>query len=908
MSHQTASDFEMFCEKQISHFDSDLIYKKSRHEQQVNFNREHADEIMDDLSAYGSWMSNEEPTPEHWYPSEQEDLIAIYQCEALAKKWRGVLQDVTNHSLQLDLSAMELSSFPKEIFALSYLTSLNISDNKLLALPKEIGNLVNLAKLDLSNNQLDSLPAEIGRLQNLKSLNLSGNQITSLPPEIGQLVSLEILIVSHRLAHLPAQIGKLHHLTHLDISGNRLISLPSEIGKLKQLTILNASDNQIVGFPAEIGGLEKLSSLDLANNKIAKLPDEIGKLSQLSFMSLSSNPISSLPNQLCKLSCLEELLLSGTEIHHLPDGFSQLAELQKLNLAFSLLSDLPKDILKLKNLKMLDLRNSRLKIPVEILEAVDNPEIIFKYLESVWGDNLRPLAETKLLVVGQGSVGKTSLVKRLTNGEFDPGENKTEGIAIAHWQVPGEGPNPQSEMPSGYAVENPKSEIRVNIWDFGGQEIMHATHQFFLTHRSLYLLVIDSRQTPEENRVEYWLKIIQSFGGESPVIIIGNKSDQHTLDIDRAGLQKKYPNIAAILETSAATGAGIDELKRAIAKQVNNLPHVHDLIPETWFNIKTRLEELAQQKNYIQVETYLETCAAFNVSDESSQRTLVGFLHDLGVVLHFQDDPRLAALGILNPQWVSNGVYKILNAASIFHNKGVLRLDMLDEILDQPDYPRHLRLFIVDMMKRFELCFDLEPDRRFLVPDLLPKEQPSLPGWQEDAPLSFQYYYPVLPSSVMTRFIVRLNRAIDSGLVWRGGVLLKIDDNLALVKADSDERRLSILVNGPEHTRRDTLAIIRHQLDEIHASIKGLNPKRKIPVPGQPGIEPLDYEYLLELERDNIPVLPVFNGQRNIKIDVKQLLNGIESEEIRRITYINISGSVGRNVIVGDNNAVMGCG
>ena len=41
---------------------------------------------------------------------------------------------------------------------------------------------------------------------------------------------------------------------------------------------------------------------------------------------------------------------------------------------------------------------------------------------------------------------------------------------------------------------------------------MHATHQFFLTKRSLYLLVLDSRLTQEENRVEYWLKIIQSFG------------------------------------------------------------------------------------------------------------------------------------------------------------------------------------------------------------------------------------------------------------------------------------------------------------------------------------------------------------------------------------------------------------
>lgn len=54
---------------------------------------------------------------------------------------------------------------------------------------------------------------------------------------------------------------------------------------------------------------------------------------------------------------------------------------------------------------------------------------------------------------------------------------------------------------------------------------MHATHQFFLTKRSLYLLVLDARSSEEQNRLEYWLKIIGSFGGESPVIVVGNKLD-----------------------------------------------------------------------------------------------------------------------------------------------------------------------------------------------------------------------------------------------------------------------------------------------------------------------------------------------------------------------------------------------
>jgi len=436
---------------------------------------------------------------------------------------------------------------------------------------------------------------------------------------------------------------------------------------------------------------------------------------------------------------------------------------------------------------------------------------------------------------------------------------------------------------------------------------MHATHQFFLTKRSLYLLVIDSRNSQEQNQVEYWLKIIQSFGGESPVLIVGNKIDQHPLDIDRTGLQKKYPNIVGIFETSAATGVGIEDLKAAITEQVNNLPHVRDLLPETWFTVKTKLEELGKQSNFITQEKYIDLCSENEVSDETSQRTLIGFLHDLGVVLHFQDDPRLEALGILNPQWVTNGVYKILNSHALFQNKGVLTVSMLDEILNLPEYPRGKRLFIVDMMKKFELCYDIpygydvEPDKTFLVADLLPKDQPDL---NFNGIPAFEYAYPVLPSSVITRFIVRMNQHIWDGFVWRTGVVLKIGDNKALVKADIEDRKITIAIDGLEHTRRDALSAIRYQLDEIHASIKGLNPEKRVPIPEAPNAEPLEYEYLLMLEHEGQETHLVKDGTRLVKVNVHQVLSAIEHETERKergMTNIHIGNiTIGENAKVGD--------
>ncbi|MBE0670045.1 MAG: GTP-binding protein [Anaerolineales bacterium] len=543
------------------------------------------------------------------------------------------------------------------------------------------------------------------------------------------------------------------------------------------------------------------------------------------------------------------------------------------------------------------LGKKELNIPPEIINQIDKKNVIRKFLSTIMSEQgKRGINEVKILILGQGSVGKTSIIQKILLDTFDLIQTKTDGISINQWQVVDQ-----------FEIKNPQFKIKLNIWDFGGQEIMHATHQFFLTKRSLYLLVLDSRLTQEENRVEYWLKIIQSFGGESPVLIVGNKIDQHPLDIDRTGLQKKYANIVGILETSAATGAGIEDLKAAITEQVNNLPHVRDLLPETWFTVKTKLEELGKQSNFITHDKYLELCAENEVSDETSQRTLIGFLHDLGVVLHFQDDPRLEALGILNPQWVTNGVYKILNSHTLFQNKGVLTTSMLDEILNLPEYPRGKRLFIVDMMKKFELCYDIEPDKTFLVPDLLPKDQPDL---NFNGIPAFEYAYPVLPSSVITRFIVRMNQKIDDSFVWRTGVVLKIGENKALVKADIEDRKITIAIDGVEHTRRDALSAIRYQLDEIHGSIKGLDAQKRVPIPEAPNAEPLDYDYLLQLERDGFEELPVKDGNRLVKINVRKLLSGVVSETERRqsagnTTIINIGGDVkGGTIIAGDENEV----
>lgn len=773
----------------------------------------------------------------------------------------------------LDLSGINLNAIPPEIKTLSKLKSLKVSHNQLLSLPEEIKYLRSLTSLIADKNRLTSIPSEIGNLINLQRLNLSHN----------------------KLQHLPTEVGKLEKLEFLYLRENNIKSIPKEFGNLDSLNVLDLDGNQLTAIPRELSQLKNLKTLDLYGNNINVFPFAIKEMLNLEKLYYGNNKLKEIPPKIANLVNLKELLLSGNSIRRLPVG----------------IKDLP-------YLEILNLRGNPIAIPPEILEDIKNPQKICNYYFSLFPsdgvtlDELfvldksifgKPLNQIKLLVIGQGSVGKTSLVQRLAFNQFNILELKTEGISINYWQVDNH-----------LRTNSNESNIQLNIWDFGGQEIMHATHQFFLTKRSLYLLVLDSRLTQEENRVEYWLKIIQAFGGESPVLIIGNKTDQHPLDIDRTGLRKKYPNIVGIIETSAATGTGIEELKVAITEQVNNLPHVRDLLPENWFTVKAKLEKLGHDFNFITYDKYLDLCVENEINDETSQSTLIDFLHDLGIILHFQNDPRLGALGILNPQWVTNGVYKILNSHSLFQNKGVLTMPLLDEILNLPEYPRSKRLFIVDMMIKFELCYGIDGNS-FLVPDLLPKDEPYTGEW--NGSLAFKYAYSVLPSSIMSRLIVKMKDFIHQPSTWRSGTILKKNGNTGFIKADFEERTVIIKVDGTFNTRRDTLSLIRGAFEMIHKSISGLDVTQQVPHPQYPNLI-LDYEELIEFEREGVEDFPRKVDGKVIKVNVRELLNGVESETQRReknvvnnnyYTASNggfvIGGNFNGNVISGNNNKLI---
>jgi internalin A len=464
-------------------------------------------------------------------------------------------------------------------------------------------------------------------------------------------------------------------------------------------------------------------------------------------------------------------------------------------------------------------------------------------------------------------VGKTATLNRLLHDRFSEARSKTVGVDIHAWPCP---------LPE----ESADDPLRVHVWDFGGQEIYHTTHQFFLTHRSLYLLVLDATKDEAANRLDYWLRHIHNFGGDSPVLLVVNKSDQGHLSLDERTLHATWPTLRPpILHISCKTGDGLPELHQAVAATLATLPHINDRIPQSWFAVKQKLA--ADNRDYRPWENFLELCEAEGITHEAAQQTLARFLHDLGAALHFPDRHRLAGTHVLNPEWVTGGIYTILNAPAL-QERGELQSADLGGILDPRRYPSYKWAFLLDLMTEFELAVSQEDGQRWLIPGLLPKTRPDF-SWSADATIALEYRYATLPASILNRLMVRLHRhtwRAENGpaVRWRNGMVLSRDGCRALVVAEPAAHRITIALDGPFPHRRQLLSIIRAQLHEIHASFRRMEPQEWVPIPGHPGAAIL-YRALLNLEARGS--VTHYDPTHDVEINVRALLDGIEAPEER---------------------------
>lgn len=698
-------------------------------------------------------------------------------------------------------------------------------------------------------------------------------------------------------------ISRFPSLTHLTIvDSNFSFESIEQIKNLSNIKVLNLTRTNLLSASG-IKNLNKLEKVYLGGTKI-KTARSIINLTKLKAIALWETEISDL-SPLTSNKNLEEIYCQDTNVTTL-ENLTELKNLKVISARKCNIKKITESILKLglpiemsKNLTLehskknfIDIRNNPITFPPKEILARGN-EVTKAYFDSLDGEHGK-LNEAKLILVGEGSAGKTSLIKRFIDNTFDPSEDKTDGISIKPWTV---------------TAYEENETIKVHCWDFGGQEIMRATHQLFLSERSVYLIVLNIRK--DENP-EHWLKQVMAVSKNSPIIVVLNKCDEQFDDnLAKQMLREKYPNICSFHKISCLKGDGIEKLKKEVVKEVSRLGMRQFIIAQNWLKVKKELEELKIQADYINYQQFIEICKKHAITSPMVQDIVLTLLHDLGLVIHFNSLEELQTQ-VLNPKWITEGIYTLINSDRLSKKHGVISKKEAEEILENA-FPclkyKGKSSYLMKVMEQFELCYQVpsaspKSQVKYLIPDLLPTELTRNPKLQNGIEFIYKYNG-YMPPELMARFIVKSHTLQEPKQRWRYGVLLHSPsfDSQALVTVDREEREIKIVVSGGE--QRSFLGAIRSMFDEIHKSYQTENIGLEMFLPLK--CERTERKTLLPYQTLVKQQLRIWQGRETdnqfdytleINYSVSELLDGIESKQKLEEEYEKQQGTTVNNISV----------
>lgn len=257
--------------------------------------------------------------------------------------------------------------------------------------------------------------------------------------------------------------------------------------------------------------------------------------------------------------------------------------------------------------------------------------------------------------------------------------------------------------------------------------------------------------------------------------------------------------------------------KRTESKITENISqYIRNVLPNSWLKVREILEK--DSRNYISLEEYIQICQKQGFKTLEDKLTLSSYFHDLGVFIHFQDDNLLSKIVILNPVWVVDAIYKVLDNIEIRQNLGRFTRNNLSKVWNEEKYT-NVQDELLRLMIKFYLCYEIPSCKdTFIAPQLLPSTQPEY-NWDETENFILCYEYEFMPKGILTKFILATNSWIkNQNLLWKTGVILEKDKvRVEVIEFyHSHQGKIRIRVSGKY--KQDLLTTVISELDKVHIS------------------------------------------------------------------------------------------
>ena len=493
-----------------------------------------------------------------------------------------------------------------------------------------------------------------------------------------------------------------------------MTTVPKCLLELPSLGELNLSSNKLNEIPDVAEWSPCLTVLDLSNNQLNNLPLNV-VAPAIRSLNLARNLFRNVPLCICSFTTLHSLNLSeNPDILTLPAEMGRLSYLSHLNLnGLKDLNDPPKNLQK------------------ECRDCI-------RYLNSKLR-SARGFFRMKLMLVGYANRGKTTLVARLQGKEY--GDESTVGVDVSEWW---------------YRPSVGRKTFHFSIWDFGGQEEYYATHQCFLSQRSLYLLLFNLKDGDKGvEELKPWLNNIALRAPRSCVIIIGTHLDEVPDDkreeidalLHRVGsLAATYNNKLQIVEVLPVglknRIENIGLLKEAIynhAAEYRNRAGqliMGQKIPASYHALDKQLETVQHEvrqgirepiMHAEEFKTMVHQMNLADIQDDEELKTATLFLTDVGSLLHYDDrGHNLHELYFVDPRWLCDMMSKVvtIKERNPFVKSGILYSKDIPMLFKDKQFPWQYFEQYLTLLDRFEIALPLD-NRRVLIPSMLPDDRPT---------------------------------------------------------------------------------------------------------------------------------------------------------------------------------------